>query len=93
MENLISQEHLEDIREIIENKIADVPGEFILFGAIGALLLSSYLGKNGHKQASSIVGKLSIPIIGIGLAKYRDVIKAEIESFQEPKYENLNTES
>ncbi|MDW8853014.1 hypothetical protein SD960_23135 [Flavobacterium sp. MMLR14_040] len=89
MENLINQENLEDIRELIESKIADVPGEVILFGAIGALLLSSYLNKTGHTQAGSIVGKLSIPIIGIGLAKYKDVIKSEIENYQTTTQENL----
>ena len=40
MENLINQENLEDIREFIEDKIADVPANYILFGAIGSLLLS-----------------------------------------------------
>ncbi|PWB27653.1 hypothetical protein [Flavobacterium sp. HTF] len=80
MENLINQENLEDIRELIESKIADIPGNYILFGAIGSLLLSSYLNKIGKKQAGSIIGKLSIPIIGIGLAKYKDVLKSELES-------------
>lgn len=88
MENLINQENLEDIRELIEAKIADVPGEVILFGAIGALLLSSYLNKTGHTQAGSIVGKLTIPIIGIGVAKYKDFIKSEIENFQTTTLEN-----
>lgn len=80
MENLINQENLEDIRELIESKIADVPGSYILIGAIGSLLLSSYLSKTGKKQAASVIGKLAIPIIGIGLAKYKDVIKSEIEN-------------
>lgn len=84
MENLINQENLEEIRTLIENKIADVPGELILFGAIGTLLLSSYLNKTGHTQAGSIIGKLSIPIIGIGLAKYKDVINSQIENYQTP---------
>lgn len=48
MENLISPENLEDIREMIESKISDIPG------AVGALLLSSYFNKTGHKQAGSI---------------------------------------
>ncbi|MFB9109424.1 MULTISPECIES: hypothetical protein [Flavobacterium] len=80
MENLINQENLEEIREFIEDKIADVPGSYILIGAIGSLLLSSYLDKTGKKQAASAIGKLAIPIIGIGLAKYKDVIKSEIEN-------------
>lgn len=80
MENLISPENLEDIREIIESKISDIPGEAILIGAVGALLLSSYLNKTGHEQAGSIIGKLSIPIIGIGLAKHKDLIKSEIQN-------------
>lgn len=83
MENFINQENLEEIKEIIQNKISDVPGELILFGAVGALLLSSYLNKTGHQQAGSIIGNLSIPIIGIGLAKYKDSIKSGIENFQE----------
>lgn len=78
MENLITQENLEDIRELIENKIKDVPGELILFGAVGALLLSSYLNKSGYSNAGSVIGKLSIPIIGIGIAKYKDILKSEI---------------
>lgn len=81
MENLINQENLEEIRELIESKIADVPGEVILFGAIGSLLLSSYLNKTGHTQAGSIIGKLSIPIIGIGLAKYKDLLKTEFDNY------------
>lgn len=88
MENLINQENLEDIREFIEDKIADVPANYILFGAIGSLLLSSYLKKIGKNQASSVIGKLSIPIIAIGLAKYKDVIKSELEALTEPLTEN-----
>lgn len=83
MENLINQENLEDIREFIESKIADVPANYILFGAIGSLLLSSYLNKIGKKQAGSVVGKLSIPIIAVGLAKYKDVLKSELENHLE----------
>jgi len=30
-----------------------------------------------------MIGKLSIPIIGIGLAKYKDVLKSQLESIQE----------
>ena len=82
MENLINQENLEEIRALIENKIAEVPGELILIGALGTLLLSTYLNKTGHTQAGSMIGKLSVPIIGIGLAKYKDVLKLEIENYQ-----------
>lgn len=89
MENLINQENLEDIREFIENKIADVPANYILYGAIGSLLLSSYLKKIGKNQASSVIGKLSIPIIAIGLAKYKDVIKAELETLAAPQPDNV----
>ncbi|CAD0002150.1 hypothetical protein [Flavobacterium chungangense] len=85
MENLINQENLEDIREFIENKIADVPANYILYGAIGSLLLSSYLKKIGKNQASSVIGKLSIPIIAIGLAKYKDVIKSELKTLAAPQ--------
>ncbi len=77
MENLINDENLENIRELIESKISDVPGELILFGAVGALLLSSYINKTGHKQAGTVIGNLSIPIIGIGIAKYKDLLKTE----------------
>jgi hypothetical protein len=80
MENLINQENLEDIREFIESKIADVPGSYILIGAIGSLLLSSYLSNIGKKQAASVIGKLAVPIVGIGLAKYKDVLQSEIET-------------
>ena len=83
MENLINQENLEDIREFIESKIADVPTNYILVGAIGSLLLSGYLKKIGKTQASSVIGKLSIPIIAIGLAKYKDTIKSEYEALTE----------
>jgi len=82
MENLITQENLENIREFIEDKISDVPGELILFGAVSALLLSSYLNKTGHKQASTVIGNLSVPILGIGLAKYKDVLKSASQSFE-----------
>ena len=89
MENLINQDNLEEIREFIESKIADVPANYILFGASGSLLLSSYLNKIGKKQAGSAIGKLSIPIIAIGLAKYKDVIKSEVEH----QLENINSQS
>lgn len=87
MENLINQENLEDIRELIENKIKDIPGELILVGAIGSILLSSYLNKTGHTQAASIVGSLAVPIAGIGLAKYKDLLKSKVESFEKPEQE------
>lgn len=86
MENLINQENLEDIRELIESKIANVPGSYILIGAIGSLLLSAYLAKTGKKQAASVIGKLAIPIIGIGIAKYKDVLQSELEN----QLENVN---
>jgi uncharacterized membrane protein len=79
MENLINQENLEDIREFIESKIADIPGNYLLFGALGSLLLSSYLAKIGKTEAASIIGSLSIPIIGIGLAKYKDLLKSQLD--------------
>ena len=84
MENLINQDNLEDIREFIESKIANVPASYILYGAIGSLLLSSYLTKIGKKQAGSVIGKLSIPIIAIGIAKYKDLIESSLEI--EPEY-------
>ncbi|PBJ15886.1 hypothetical protein [Flavobacterium sp. ACN6] len=87
MENLINQENLEEIRTFIENKIADVPGELILLGAVGSLLLSSYLNKNGNTKAASMIGSLAVPIVGIGLAKYKDVLKSQMESLQQPKEE------
>jgi hypothetical protein len=89
MENFINQENLEDIRELIESKIADIPGNYILFGAIGSLLLSSYLTKIGKTQAGSVIGKLAIPIIGIGLAKYKDVLKTELENQLDLKPDTL----
>lgn len=90
MENFINQENLEDIRELIESKIANIPGEAILIGAIGSLLLSAYLSKKGNTEAASLVGKLAIPIVGIGIAKYKDLIKSQIESFQDSAKENLS---
>lgn len=90
MENFINQENLEDIRELIESKIANIPGEAILIGAIGSLLLSAYLSKKGNTKAASLVGKLAIPIVGIGIAKYKDLIKSQIESFQDSAKENLS---
>ena len=80
MENLINEENLEEIRNLIEDKIANIPGHYILYGALGSLLLSTYLDNIGKKDLASFVGKLSIPIIGIGLAKYKDVIKSSIEN-------------
>ena len=79
MENLINHENLEDIKTLLEDKIANVPAEVLLFGAVGSLLLSAYLNKTGHKQAGSTIGMLAIPIIGIGLAKYKDLLKSEME--------------
>ncbi|AXB57663.1 hypothetical protein [Flavobacterium fluviale] len=86
MENIFNSDNLEDIKTLIENKLSDIPGELILCGAVGALLLSSYLNKTGHTQAGSVIGKLSIPIIGIGLAKYQDVLKSAAESISESEF-------
>ena len=82
MENLISPENLEEIREAIESKIANVPGHYILCGALGSLLLSTYLDKFGKKDAASAIGKLAIPFIGIGLTKYKDFIKEGVEQLE-----------
>ncbi len=90
MENLINSENLEEIRELIESKIADIPGHYILCGALGSLLLSAYLDKTGHADASSLIGKLAIPIIGIGLAKYKDTIKSAVTN-QPAAQEKINT--
>ncbi len=89
MENLINQENLEDIREFIENKIANVPGSYILCGAIGSLLLSSYLTKIGKTQAASAIGKLAIPIAAIGIAKYKDYITTQLESASDVIADNV----
>lgn len=79
MENLVNQDNLDDIKEFIESKIADIPATYLLYGAIGSLLLSAYLKKNGKNQASSVIGKLSIPIAAIGLAKYKDLLNSELD--------------
>ena len=88
MENLVSQDNLDDIKEFIESKIADVPATYLLYGAIGSLLLSGYLKKIGKNQASSVIGKLSIPIVAIGLAKYKDLISSELDFVTEDKSYN-----
>ncbi|MEO7975523.1 hypothetical protein [Flavobacterium sp.] len=79
MENLVNQDNLDDIKTFIESKIADVPANYLLYGAIGSLLLSAYLKKIGKNQASSVIGKLSIPIVAIGLAKYKDLLNSELD--------------
>jgi len=89
MEHLLNQENLEEIRSVIEKKIADVPGSYILIGAVGSLLLSSYLSNNGYEQAGSMIGKLALPIAGIGLAKYKDVIATAAEKITEKVEEIL----
>ncbi len=83
MENLLNEENLENIRELIESKLADIPGELILLGGVGTLLLSSYLTKKGNTQAAAFIGSLAVPIVGIGLAKYKDLLKSEKESLQQ----------
>lgn len=83
MENLINRENLADLKELIEDKIAAVPAPYLLYGAMGTLLLSSFLKKKGHRQAGSFIGKLSIPIIAIGLKKYSDRIQAESDFYTE----------
>nr|WP_294784864.1 hypothetical protein [uncultured Flavobacterium sp.] len=89
MEHLINQDNLEEIRSFIETKIADVPGSYILVGAVGSILLSSYLTNNGYEQAGSMIGKLAVPIAGIGLAKYKDVLAAAAEKITEKVEEML----
>lgn len=88
MENLINQENLEEIRTLIESKIADVPGELILLGAVGTLLLSSYLNNKGKTQSAYMIGSLAVPIIGIGMAKYKDALKSQVASFQQIERES-----
>lgn len=83
MENMLNEENLENIKELIENRLADIPGELILLGGVGTLLLSSYLTKKGNKQAAAFIGSLAVPIVGIGLAKYKDLLKSEAENFQQ----------
>jgi len=83
MENLLNEENLENIKELIESKLADIPGELILLGGVGSLLLSSYLTKKGSTQAAAFIGSLAVPIVGIGLAKYKDLLKSEAERFQQ----------
>lgn len=79
MENLVNQDNLEDIKEFIEGKIADVPATYLLFGAIGSLLLAAYLKKIGKNQASSVIGRLSIPVAAMGLAKYKDLLNSDLD--------------
>ncbi|MBZ4034246.1 hypothetical protein K6T82_05675 [Flavobacterium sp. 17A] len=76
MENLINSENFNELKSLIENKIADLPDSYILIGAVGSLLLSSYLSKNGYPEAGSLIGKLALPVAGIGLAKYKDSLAA-----------------
>lgn len=83
MENLLTQENMSDIKELIERKAADIPGELILLGGVGSLLLASYLAKRGNTQAAAMIGSLAVPIVGIGLAKYKDLLNSEIESVQQ----------
>lgn len=82
MENLINQENLEDITRFIEEKIDDIPAEYILCGAIGTLLLSSYLKKKGHKKTAGIIAGIAIPIIAVGIKKYTNLHDSEEEEFQ-----------
>lgn len=89
MENLLNEENLENIRDLIESKLEDIPGELILLGGAGTLLLSSYLTKKGNKQAAAFIGSLAVPILAIGLAKYKDLLKTEAENFKN----SLPTES
>lgn len=89
MENLINQENLEDIRKFLESKIADVPAEYLLYGALGSLLLSSYLKSTGNSKAAYAIGSLSIPIIGIGLKKYSDILNSEKETQDGFTVENI----
>jgi len=32
-----------------------------------------------------MIGSLALPIVGIGLAKYKDVLKSQVKSFQHPE--------
>lgn len=89
MENLVNQDNLDDIKQFIENKIADVPPTYLLYGAIGSLLLAAYLKKIGKNQASSVIGKLSIPIAAIGIAKYKDLLNSDFDFETESYSYNL----
>lgn len=83
MEHLINSENFEELKSLIENKIADLPDSYILIGAVGSLLLSSYLNKNGYPEAGSFIGKLALPIAGIGLTKYKDSLATTAEKITE----------
>lgn len=87
MENLINQENIDEIKQFIESKIEDIPAEYLLYGALGTLLLSSFLKKSGHNKTASAIASLSIPIIGIGIKKYSDLLQSEKEA-QNEVYQN-----
>ena len=89
MENLINHENFADLKELVENKIAAVPAHYLLYGAIGSLLLASYLKKTGHHQAGSFIGKLSVPIIAIGVKKYSDLLQSESDVRTESQAEHF----
>lgn len=89
MENLINQENLENIKETIENKITNVSANHILCAGAGALILSSGLKLLGSNPAGSLIAKLSIPLVAIGLyKKYKEYSQSASESeFQNPESE------
>jgi hypothetical protein len=68
MENLINQENLDALTETMEDKLGVTANHLLCAGA-GAWLLSSGLKMAGKDQAGSLVGKLSVPLIAIGLYK------------------------
>jgi hypothetical protein len=84
MENLINQENLENIKETIENKITNVSANHILCAGAGALILSSGLKLLGSYPAGSLIAKLSIPLVAIGLyKKYKEYSQSASESESE----------
>ncbi|MEL1253417.1 hypothetical protein AAEO57_06510 [Flavobacterium sp. DGU38] len=88
MEKLINQENFENIKETIENKISGISANHLLCAGLGTLALSSGLKLAGKKQAASLVGKLFITLVAIGLyKKYKD----SSDSKPETKLENSET--
>lgn len=77
MENLINQENLENIKETIGNKISAVSANHLLCAGLGTLALSSGLKMAGQMQAGSLIGKLFIPLLAIGIyKKYKESLNS-----------------
>ena len=67
MENLITSENLESLKQNVESILSDVPANYLLGAGAAAWIISSGLKSFGKENAASFIEKWSLPLLTVGL--------------------------